>query len=815
MTQVFDSLGWALLHSLWQGALAMLAVVAFRAITKNSAPSLRYNFQILCLFSCFAAFLVTFGIYQSGGEALIGAKAVSSVDAVPQSAALLIGASGGPQILPQTLAVSVAAYTPLLGVLWCLGFAVVAARYLTAYVMTQKLRHTGLTDVPTVWQNRFRTLVLNTGVTDRVRIFISDHVSGPLTIGFIKPVVLVPTGFLMGLPSDQIEAILLHELAHIRRYDYLVNLFQTAIKTALFFHPAIHYISNKIDIDREQACDDLAVAQSRNPHALIRGLAALSLQKTNQSFAMAADGGDMPLMDRLKRLVGSVEHQRRPEHLLMPLIATLLIGGIYLSTTSEANAHPEPKVYGHANADKQNYKFETKRLNGRNVTVKVTEDGRRWVLVKGTWTDVDASPEVLDDLPVAMPEPPQPPAPPKYKNGKLDVTDFDAKMNQFEIDMEYFEADLERYLEDNNGLSERDRERMKRDVERATERAQRQAERLQDQIDDIVEREVERALAMAEREQDMAEARADRAKAQKERADAQRKRMAEQRERLELQRERVKEQAKRTEKKREKHNALRETLYGFLIEDGYLNSRAETVTLINVGDRWAVNGQIIPKAIESKYCDLISSFDIKKNAETTITLKPGSTSIVSQSNDKTAKPSNKVTIGRHIHKNGEVHDPRTPKPLAPPQPTPPQPEAKAHVHKTSYTGNSFAPNFTWPTRSQHINAKYGRAGKLWEQTHNGIDLKGDLGAPIFASADGVVHLVTTEPKWGNRVVLNHSTGYQTLYGHMNNFTVSPGQYVKAGDVIGTVGSTGQSTGPHLHFEIRKDGQTLDPQILIK
>jgi len=86
--------------------------------------------------------------------------------------------------------------------------------------------------------------------------------------------------------------------------------------------------------------------------------------------------------------------------------------------------------------------------------------------------------------------------------------------------------------------------------------------------------------------------------------------------------------------------------------------------------------------------------------------------------------------------------------------------------------------------------------------------------PVYASKDGHVSLVTTEPAWGNRIILRHENGYQTLYGHLNSFNVKRGQSVKAGDVIGTVGSTGKSTGPHLHFEIRKDGHTVNPETLI-
>ncbi len=815
MTQIFDSLGWALLHSLWQGGIAMLAVIAFRAVSRNSSPSIRYKFQVLCLFGCFIAFLVTFGLYQSGGQAPAAIKGFSATETVSQAAALLTGTADGLQVTSQSLSVSAAASAPLLGIIWCLGFAFMATRYFAAYVITQKLRRTGLSDVPYVWESRFRTLVLNTGVSEKVRIFVSDHVTGPLTIGFLKPVVLVPAGFLMGLPRDQVEAILLHELAHIRRYDYLVNLFQTAIKTVLFYHPAIHYISNKIDIDREQACDDLAVAQSRDPQALVRGLAALRLKTPGHGFSMAADGGDTPLMDRLKRLVGSPEHQRRPEHLLMPLIAIVLIGGIYLSTSSVANAHPDAEGDKKADAITGKYKFVTQRLNGRDVTVKIGKDGRRWVLNNGTWTDVDKNPSVISRLSRSIPQPPKPPKPPTLKNGSFDSAGFDAKMKQFEIEMQYFEADLDRYFDKNDHLSEREQERLEKQIEHQVEWAEREAERMEDKV----KREIERAEEERERREDRAERQRERQEAWREREEEKRERAMEkaweQQERAREQRERAKEQAKRkdeakikADKQHAKYDAMRETLYGYLIEDGFLTSRQERATLRYTENNWTVNGKVIPSYKEAKYCNILADMEVKKATLTKVVISPKSTHIVSQS--ESGKESRKITVGEFKHEDVSPQKVSY-------DPVPPIPPVKLEppIKKIKLDVGPPAPQFTWPTKSRKVTATFGQVGKIWETTHHGIDLKGQTGDAVFASANGVVHLASNGGNWGNRIILKHANGYQSHYGHLESLGVTEGQTVKAGEVIGSVGSTGKSTGPHLHFEIRKNGRHLDPATFIR
>lgn len=224
-----------------------------------------------------------------------------------------------------------------------------------------------------------------------------------------------------------------------------------------------------------------------------------------------------------------------------------------------------------------------------------------------------------------------------------------------------------------------------------------------------------------------------------------------------------------------------------------------------------------PKTSESKYCQLMSDLGVKKAHLKQVNMKPDSLHIMSESNsgktnhninvthgtfdhDKAeVKIKNKqVNKGIHFHQDGSIHNPN----------------ASSNVTKVQFNPADEAPQFTLPTNSQRVTAGYGLQNPSWPQSHQGIDLKARTGTPVYASADGTVQLVTTEPKWGNRVILKHANGYQTLYGHMNGFKVKRGQSVKAGDIIGNVGSTGQSTGPHLHFEIRKDGQTLDPSPMI-
>src|SRR6185295_2411884 len=126
-------------------------------------------------------------------------------------------------------------------------------------------------------------------------------VQAPTVVGWLRPVVLVPVGALAGLPADQVEALLLHELAHIRRHDYLVNILQNVAESLLFYHPAVWWISGHIRAERELCCDDMAVFVCGDSLSYARALAQLESFRPAQVSALAANGGS--LADRIARLL--------------------------------------------------------------------------------------------------------------------------------------------------------------------------------------------------------------------------------------------------------------------------------------------------------------------------------------------------------------------------------------------------------------------------------------------------------------------------------------------------------------------------------
>ncbi|MNS72213.1 Regulatory protein BlaR1 [compost metagenome] len=189
---------------------------------------------------------------------------------------------------------------------WALCAAVLAVRMALGMLWIERsARNTGATHGPL--QTRLSRMAHDAGVTRPVRLRVLDNIASPLTAGIWRPMVLVPAALLTGMPPHLLDALLAHELAHIRRHDYLINLLQNAIEALLFFHPAVWWISRGVRLEREHIADDFAARQLGEPRRLALALSELErLQFSTHHLAQAANGGD--LMSRIKRLLRPAPH---------------------------------------------------------------------------------------------------------------------------------------------------------------------------------------------------------------------------------------------------------------------------------------------------------------------------------------------------------------------------------------------------------------------------------------------------------------------------------------------------------------------------
>jgi hypothetical protein len=219
---------------------------------------------------------------------------------------------------------------------WLAGVTILTLRLFTGWIWVQRLRTHGVYAVQPAWERILVRLSRQLHISRTITLLESTRVDVPTVIGWLKPVVLMPMSALGALSPAQLEAILAHELAHIRRHDYLVNLLQTLVETLLFYHPAVWWVSRRIRIERENCCDDLAVSLCGDPVAYANALADLESLRSSipplgrlDRMAMAATGGS--LLQRVRRLLGApTSHTGRGPAWLAASVALLVVAGITL-----------------------------------------------------------------------------------------------------------------------------------------------------------------------------------------------------------------------------------------------------------------------------------------------------------------------------------------------------------------------------------------------------------------------------------------------------------------------------------------------------
>jgi uncharacterized protein (TIGR03435 family) len=299
-----ERLGWTLVHFLWQG-VAITAVYAAvrRWMTHSSRPNTRYILACVALAAMVAAPLATWIL-----TAPMDAVAVSThhTDRVPFAAST--GAVTSPASFIETVSRAPSAqFLPWVVAAWLAGAMAFWMRLIAGWLAIARVRSTQVRPAPPEWQQTLNRLRGRVGVTRPVRLLISALVRTPAVVGWLKPVVLIPIGALAGLPSEQVEALLIHELAHIRRHDYLVNILQSVAEALLFYHPAVWWVSGHIRSEREMCCDDEAVSLTGDAFTYALALADLEQSRTvHLHAAVAANGGS--LANRIGRLLG----QSRP-----------------------------------------------------------------------------------------------------------------------------------------------------------------------------------------------------------------------------------------------------------------------------------------------------------------------------------------------------------------------------------------------------------------------------------------------------------------------------------------------------------------------
>jgi beta-lactamase regulating signal transducer with metallopeptidase domain/predicted nucleic acid-binding Zn-ribbon protein len=301
MSALLASLAWALLDFVWQGLLIGWGAALGFALLRKARPQTRYAFGCAALLLCLALPLA--GTLQRVLAAQASTTSLPLHFAIGQAVA---DAHAGPVLLvaghlsswEQTLQ----AQLPLVMLFWSCGAGLLALRMVLGLAWVRRRSQPGQFATDAAWQARLDRLALRMGIARQVVLGLVDDLASPVTAGWWRPVVLVPASLLSGMPHDLLEALLAHELAHIRRHDYLINLIQSAIEIVLFYHPTVWWLSSRIRVEREQIADDLAASMLGEPRRLALALSELDqFQFATPQLAHGAHGGN--LMSRIKRLV--------------------------------------------------------------------------------------------------------------------------------------------------------------------------------------------------------------------------------------------------------------------------------------------------------------------------------------------------------------------------------------------------------------------------------------------------------------------------------------------------------------------------------
>ena len=303
-----QAIGLALLHALWQGAIVAGVLAAVLGLLSRRSAALRYAIACSALLIVFGLAVVT--AYRSytplAAEDPIGAPVISMQAEPHADDSMLIAASDMPRSWHERWTEGLAtirSHIPQIVVIWLAGVLLLTLRLAASWTRARALAGRGSVAAADSWQRIAARLSGALGLRHAVRLVICGGVDVPSVVGWLKPTILLPVSSFTGLTAEQLEMVLAHELAHIRRHDFLVNAMQSVIETLLFYHPAVWYLSRQIRIERENCCDDLAVSVCGDALSYARALAQLEELRGVPALAVAANGGS--LSERVRRLVGA------------------------------------------------------------------------------------------------------------------------------------------------------------------------------------------------------------------------------------------------------------------------------------------------------------------------------------------------------------------------------------------------------------------------------------------------------------------------------------------------------------------------------
>lgn len=384
MNDAIEVLGWTLLHFVWQGAVVGVLAVAMLVALRRRSANARYltavstlGLMLLLPISTIAwikqtppvgevspifntVSMIEIPRTREDGTLALGEPPIKveriGVDfenPPPADAVPLIPVSDTGQTILEDLAEqrswvgfesSLEPFIPWAVAAWLVGVGVLSLRLFASWWSVQRLRRRATQPADENWQAMLRRIAERLRVTRPVKLVESALVEVPTVIGWMKPIILLPASAMTGLTTEQLEALLAHELAHVRRHDYLVNLLQTVVETLLFYHPAVWWLSHRIRVEREHCCDDLAASVCGDRLSYAKALVAMEeLRGPSLGLAMSARGGH--LLSRIARLLGRTAPAESRSFWIIGAVLLAVVGMIGVAWAMQAEVDPDAREY--------------------------------------------------------------------------------------------------------------------------------------------------------------------------------------------------------------------------------------------------------------------------------------------------------------------------------------------------------------------------------------------------------------------------------------------------------------------------------------
>jgi len=308
----FNAIGWTIFHSFWQGALITIVVGTVLLIFSSRSSRFRFNLSFIGLILIFTIVMITFfQVYQTNENIYLNALVIQTSISADQVTEVYDSAQ---QVNSEKFIAAIKMFfsnnLSYIVTFWFVGMLIFSLKFLGGILYIEKIKTTQTIPLPEKWKSKIDELFLKVKLKKPVKIIQSAILNTPITIGYIKPVVLLPIGLISGFPSNQIEAIILHEFAHIKRNDFLLNVIQTIVETVLFYHPGVWLLSSIIRSERENCCDDFVIESTGDSLSYSKALYNLQNHiKLNSKLVLAANGNENQLYRRINRMSGQTKNK--------------------------------------------------------------------------------------------------------------------------------------------------------------------------------------------------------------------------------------------------------------------------------------------------------------------------------------------------------------------------------------------------------------------------------------------------------------------------------------------------------------------------